>query len=93
MSINFNKAEFIRSAADRSGFLRDGLPQFAFAGRSNVGKSSVINRLVSRKNLALTSLKILCRKGRGPSCLRPDSCGGRYPCWRWLAWPCFWWDG
>ena len=52
MSINFNKAEFIRSAADRSGFLRDGLPQFAFAGRSNVGKSSVINRLVSRKNLA-----------------------------------------
>ena len=52
MSINFNKAEFIRSAADRSGFLRDGLPQFAFAGRSNVGKSSVINRLVNRKNLA-----------------------------------------
>ena len=52
MSINFNKAEFIRSAADRSGFLRDGLPQFAFAGRSNVGKSSVINRLVGRKNLA-----------------------------------------
>ena len=52
MAINFNKPEFIRSAADRSGFLRDGLPQFAFAGRSNVGKSSVINRLVSRKNLA-----------------------------------------
>ena len=52
MSINFNKPEFIRSAADRSGFLRDGLPQFAFAGRSNVGKSSVINRLVNRKNMA-----------------------------------------
>ena len=52
MSINFNKAEFVRSAADRSGFLRDGLPQFAFAGRSNVGKSSVINRLLGRKNLA-----------------------------------------
>ena len=33
-------------------FIRDGLPQFAFAGRSNVGKSSVINRLVGRKNLA-----------------------------------------
>ena len=52
MSLNFNKAEFIRSAAARDGFLRDGLPQFAFAGRSNVGKSSVINRLVNRKNLA-----------------------------------------
>lgn len=38
MSLNFNKAEFTRSAAARSGFLRDGRPQFAFAGRSNVGK-------------------------------------------------------
>ena len=52
MSLNFNNAEFTRSAAARSGFLRDGRPQFAFAGRSNVGKSSVINRLLGRKNLA-----------------------------------------
>ncbi len=52
MPLNFNKADFARSAADRSGFVRDGLPQFAFAGRSNVGKSSVINRLLGRKNLA-----------------------------------------
>ena len=52
MSLNFNKAEFVKSAASRENFLRDGLPQFAFAGRSNVGKSSVINRLVNRKNLA-----------------------------------------
>lgn len=52
MSLNFNKAEFTRSAAARSGFVRDGRPQFAFAGRSNVGKSSVINRLLGRKNLA-----------------------------------------
>ena len=52
MSLNFNKAEFARSTGARDGFLRDGLPQFAFAGRSNVGKSSVINRLVNRKNLA-----------------------------------------
>ena len=52
MPFNFAKVEFVRSAAGRSGFLRDGLPQFAFAGRSNVGKSSVINRLVGRKNLA-----------------------------------------
>lgn len=50
--MNFTKAEFIRAAADPKDFLRDGLPQMAFAGRSNVGKSSVINRLVSRKNLA-----------------------------------------
>ena len=52
MALNFGKVEFVRSAANRSGFLRDGLPQFAFAGRSNVGKSSVINRLAGRKNLA-----------------------------------------
>lgn len=52
MALNFVKVEFLRSAADHSGFLRDGRPQFAFAGRSNVGKSSVINRLVGRKNLA-----------------------------------------
>ena len=52
MDLNFAKAEFSRSAGSREQFLRDGLPQFAFAGRSNVGKSSVINRLVGRKNLA-----------------------------------------
>lgn len=50
--LNFGKAEFIRSAAASKDFLRDGLPQFVFAGRSNVGKSSVINRLLGRKNLA-----------------------------------------
>lgn len=52
MALNFGKAEFIRSAVSRDTFVRDGLPQFAFAGRSNVGKSSVINRLLGRKNLA-----------------------------------------
>ena len=52
MPLNFNKVEFIRSAVKREDFLRDGLPQMAFAGRSNVGKSSVINRLVNRKNFA-----------------------------------------
>ena len=52
MPLNFAKAEFCRSAASREHFLRDNMPQFAFAGRSNVGKSSVINRLVNRKNLA-----------------------------------------
>ena len=52
MSVNFGKAEFVRSAGTREQFLWDGLPQFAFAGRSNVGKSSVINRLLRRKNFA-----------------------------------------
>ena len=50
--MNFNRAEFVLSAAEPSGFLRDGLPQIAFAGRSNVGKSSVINRLLGRRNFA-----------------------------------------
>ena len=52
MPINVQKAEFILSAVSPKTFRRDGLPQVAFAGRSNVGKSSVINRLVGRKNLA-----------------------------------------
>ena len=52
MAINFNKAEFILSATVPSQFLHDGLPQIAFAGRSNVGKSSVINRVVNRRNFA-----------------------------------------
>lgn len=50
--MKIQNAEFIRSAASRSDFPRDGLPQVAFAGRSNVGKSSVINRLLNRKNFA-----------------------------------------
>ena len=52
MSINVQKAEFILSAASPKDFRRDALPQVAFAGRSNVGKSSVINRLLNRENFA-----------------------------------------
>ena len=52
MPLNFGKAAFSRSAGAPKDFLKDGLPQFAFAGRSNVGKSSVINRLLNRKNMA-----------------------------------------
>ena len=52
MAVNFNKAEFILSATEPRQFVRDGLPQMAFAGRSNVGKSSCINRLLNRKNFA-----------------------------------------
>ena len=52
MAINFNRVEFVLSAASEKQFVRDGMPQLAFAGRSNVGKSSVINRIVNRKNFA-----------------------------------------
>lgn len=52
MTVNWNVAEFVRSAAKPADFPRDGLPQVVFAGRSNVGKSSVINRLLNRKNFA-----------------------------------------
>lgn len=50
--MNLHNAEFIRSAASLEACPKDGLPQIAFAGRSNVGKSSVINRLLLRKNFA-----------------------------------------
>ena len=52
MEVNLQRAEFVRSAASRTDFPRDHLAQVAFAGRSNVGKSSVINRLLNRKNFA-----------------------------------------
>ena len=50
--LNVQKAEFIRSAVSPKDFLRGSIRQAAFAGRSNVGKSSVINRLLNRKNFA-----------------------------------------
>ena len=50
--MDFRKTEFIKSAVKPGDFIRDGRPQVAFAGRSNVGKSSVINSLVQRKNFA-----------------------------------------
>lgn len=52
MTVNWNIAQFVRSAAKPADFPKDGLPQVVFAGRSNVGKSSVINRLLNRKNFA-----------------------------------------
>lgn len=50
--MNFHKVEFKLSAAKPSQFPRNGIPQIAFAGKSNVGKSSVINRILMRKNFA-----------------------------------------
>lgn len=51
-SLNTNKAEFIKSAASASDFIRSEIPTIVFSGKSNVGKSSVINRLLCRKNFA-----------------------------------------
>ena len=50
--MNLHNAEFIRSVANLNDCPKDQLPQIAFAGRSNVGKSSVINKLLLRKNFA-----------------------------------------
>jgi GTP-binding protein len=55
LPLRVNSAEFILSATAESDFITDQRPQFAFAGRSNVGKSSLINRLLQRKGLARTS--------------------------------------
>lgn len=50
--MNFQKVEFLISAANPKDFPKSRLPEIAFAGKSNVGKSSVINRLLQRKNFA-----------------------------------------
>jgi GTP-binding protein len=50
-------AEFVLGAASTKQLPGDGLPEIAFAGRSNVGKSSLMNKLLGRKNLARTSGK------------------------------------
>ena len=50
--MNFQKVEFLISAANPKDFPKDRLPEIAFAGKSNVGKSSVINRILQRKNFA-----------------------------------------
>ena len=50
--MKFEPAEFVKSAGAKSGFIRDGRPCVVFSGKSNVGKSSVINCVLQRKNLA-----------------------------------------
>lgn len=50
--MNLQKVEFVKSAAQPNGFPADTLPQIAFAGKSNVGKSSVLNCVLQRKNFA-----------------------------------------
>ncbi len=54
------QAQFIKSATKPAHFTDPVFPEIAFAGRSNVGKSSLINTLVNRKNLVKTSSKPGC---------------------------------
>ena len=53
--MKINNVEFITSAVRRSQYPTDNLPEFLLVGRSNVGKSSFINTLINRKNLARIS--------------------------------------
>jgi len=51
-TLNLHNAEFVKSVAQPEALLYDGLPKIVFSGKSNVGKSSVINRVLNRTNFA-----------------------------------------
>jgi GTPase_YsxC: ribosome biogenesis GTP-binding protein YsxC len=53
--MNYNKADFIASYGISSQLPESDRPELSFSGRSNVGKSSLINKLCNRKNLARVS--------------------------------------
>ncbi|CAG7913494.1 putative GTP-binding protein EngB [Mammaliicoccus sciuri] len=57
MKINPNNLDIIISAVDPKQYPETGLPEIALSGRSNVGKSTFINTLISRKKVARTSSK------------------------------------
>ena len=50
-SIEITSAEFVKSAVSLKGLPEERLPQVGFLGRSNVGKSSLINKIFNRKNV------------------------------------------
>lgn len=54
-NINFHNAEFEKSAVAKEQYPKSDMLEFAFAGRSNVGKSSMINKVLNRKSLARVS--------------------------------------
>ncbi len=53
--MNTSNVELVLTAGNTKQLIHDSLPQFAFSGRSNVGKSSLINTLINRKSLARVS--------------------------------------
>lgn len=53
--MKINSVEMVMSAVDQKQYPKDNLPEFALSGRSNVGKSSLINAVLNRKNIARTS--------------------------------------
>ena len=55
--MNLNNASLVISAVSEKQYPKTDIPEVAFAGRSNVGKSSFINKILNRKNLARTSSK------------------------------------
>lgn len=57
MELNTHNADLLLSATNKSHYPQDDIPEIAMAGRSNVGKSSFINGILNRKNLARTSSK------------------------------------
>lgn len=57
MAFNIKKSCFVKSATKPSHFPNDIYPEYFFAGKSNAGKSSLLNKICNRKNLAITSKK------------------------------------
>ena len=84
--MNITSAKFVKGVVQDDEVLNDGLPQIAFIGRSNVGKSSVINTLANKKDLAKTSsfpgrtreINIFLISAKGSPRIRESEAGLRY---------------